>query len=90
MSLSNDELYRQLLDEYRDLRSRHVIGQGQRRFKRLCEVGYLLRAYNLGENILLAKLAYNPDTAPHLDDLTYQWLIELERLAGMVRRGGRK
>lgn len=61
MARSNDELVRDLVAEMRDLLSRHVLGQSRQRHSRLKEVIYLIAAYNKGQDIVLAKLAYNPD-----------------------------
>ena len=68
MSLSNDDLYQQLLDEHRDLTSRHVLGQALQRHLRLQEVNYLIEAHERGEDILLAKLRYERPTLSRYDE----------------------
>ena len=61
MALTNDELYQQLLEQYEELTTRHVLGEARSRFYKLGEVLYLLAAYESGRDIIQAKLAYVPE-----------------------------
>ena len=66
---SNEEHYNELVAEARKLVSTHEFGGSRKRSKRLREVVYLLDAVEAGQNIVYAKLAYDPDDNGLPDDM---------------------
>jgi hypothetical protein len=58
---TNEELYDELTQQALDLLTTHEFGSSRKRTAKLRETIYLMDAHAAGQDITLAKLAYNPD-----------------------------
>lgn len=57
---SNDNFYRDLIEQAHHLLTTHEFGSSAVRHEKLRETAYLLDAHEAGRDVVLAKLAYVP------------------------------